>query len=70
MLPGTMITTPKQMHWLLEVQRLQTAPCCVEACEPPGFNQQLTPHRDLLPDIDAQLQAAASQLCFLHLVLL
>lgn len=40
------------------------------SCESPGSYQQLTPHRDLLPDRDAQLWEAASQLCFLHLVLL
>lgn len=40
------------------------------SCESPGSYQHLTPHRDLLPDRDAQLQEAASQLCFLHLVLL
>lgn len=40
------------------------------SCRSPGSYQQLTPHRDLPPDRDAQLQEAASQLCFLHLVLL
>lgn len=62
--------TPRQVCWLLEARRLQTAPCCVVACESPGSYQRLTPHKDLLPDIAAQLREAAWQLCFLHLVLL
>ena len=70
MVPGTLRATPRQVRWFLEVQGLQTAPYCMVACESPGSYQQLTPHRDLLPDIDAQLREAALQLCFLHLVLL
>lgn len=31
LLPGTLRVTPRQVHLLLEVLRLQTAPCCVVA---------------------------------------